>query len=125
MRVRHVLVRTEALGTAGAGLLDNTTVGVLYLGRGGMIIKANARAGEVLRQATVVRQGRGSARRLATDDGALGSLLADALLQCGRQAGRFDDGGALTAAGAAGGARQPAGDGHRLDFLVRIPSVWC
>ena len=76
-------------------------------------------------RATVVRQGRGSARRLATDDGALGSLLADALPHRGRQAA----GGSTTV------ERSPkrprlvvhvnplAGDGHRLDFAVRVPAV--
>ena len=86
VRVRHALVRAEALGTALSGLLSNTMVGVIYVDRRGMIVEANARACEILRRGDGLSDRDGVLRaRLATDDAKLGKLLADALPGGGRQ----------------------------------------
>ena len=126
VRVRHALVRAEALGVSGAALLDNTTIAVIYLDRRGTIIEANARAGELLRQNGGLSAQHGVLRAaLAIDDDKLGRLLEDALPERGRQAA----GGSMTV------ERSPTqprlvvhvnplvSHVHRLDFAVRSPAV--
>ncbi len=87
VRVRHALVRAEALGRSFGELLDNTMVGVVFLDRRGRIINANTRAHEILRRRDGVSDRDGVLRAsVATDDARLGRLLADALPRDGRQA---------------------------------------
>lgn len=87
VRVRHALVRAEALGHSFSGLLDNTMVGVVFLDRQGRIVNANARAREILRRRDGVLDRDGVLRAsVATDNARLGRLLADALPRDGRQA---------------------------------------
>ena len=86
VRVRHALVRAEALGTALSGLLSNTMVGVIYVDRRGTIVEANSRAREILRRGDGLSDRDGVLRAcLATDDSRLGKLLADVLPGGGRQ----------------------------------------
>ena len=86
VRVRHALVRAEALGASLTGLLANALVGVIYLDRRGTILEANSRAREVLRQGDGLSDRAGVlSARLASDDARLGALLADALPGTGRQ----------------------------------------
>ena len=86
IRVRHALIRAETHGRALSGLLDCTTVGVIYLDRRGVIQESNARAREILRRCDGLSDRDGVLRaRLAADDARLGTLLADALPGRGRQ----------------------------------------
>ena len=86
IRVRHALVRAEALGTTLTGLLANAMVGVIYVDRRGAIVEANARAREILRQGDGLADRDGVLRaRLATDDAKLQRVLADALPRLDRQ----------------------------------------
>ena len=87
VRVRHALLRAEALGASFADLLDNTEVGVIYLDRRGMIVETNARARAVLRQGDGLSDRGGFLRaRLPADDAKLGKLLARALPKSGATA---------------------------------------
>ena len=80
VRVRHALVRAEALGASFTELLDNTQVGVIYLDQRGMIYEANARARAILRQGDGLADRGGFLRaRLPSDDAKLARLLARAL----------------------------------------------
>ena len=86
VRVRHALVRAEALGASLTGLLANALAGAIYLDRRGAILEANSRARDVLRRGDGLSDRDGVLRaRLATDDARLGALLADALPGAGRQ----------------------------------------
>ncbi len=87
VRVRHALVRAEALGLTFSSLLDNNQVGVVFLNRRGRILDANGSAREILRQGDGLSDRDGVLRaRLATDDARLGRFLDDALAEGGRQA---------------------------------------
>ena len=80
VRVRHALVRAEALGASFTELLDNTQVGVIYLDQRGMIYETNARARAILRQGDGLSDRGGFLRaRLPADDAKLARLLARAL----------------------------------------------
>ena len=85
VRVRHALIRAEALGATVTGLLDNMNIGVIYLDRRGMILLANSRARTVLGQAMGLSDRDGALRAcVAADETKLGKLLADALPGRGR-----------------------------------------
>ena len=80
VRVRHALIRAEALGASFTELLDNTEVGVIYLDQRGMIYETNARARAILRQGDGLLDRGGFLRaRLSAEDAKLGRLLARAL----------------------------------------------
>ena len=80
VRVRHALVRAEALGASFTELLDNTEIGVIYLDQRGRILQTNARARAILRQGDELADRGGFLRaRLTVDDAKLGRLLARAL----------------------------------------------
>ena len=80
VRVRHALIRAEALGASFTELLANTEVGVIYLDQRGMIIEVNARARNILRQGDGLSDRGGCLRaRLPADDAKLARLLARAL----------------------------------------------
>ena len=80
VRVRHVLIRAEALAASFTELLDNTEVGVIYLDQRGMIYETNARARTILRKGDGLLERGGFLRaRLSADDAKLGRLLARAL----------------------------------------------
>ena len=86
IRVRHALVRAQALGTSLTNLLGNAMIGVIYLDRRGMIVEANSRAREILRRGDGLVDRDGVLRaRQATDDARLGKLLTDAMPGAGRQ----------------------------------------
>ena len=86
VRVRHALIRADARGAALTALLDNTVVGVIYLGRRGVILETNARAREILRRGEGLSDRDGVlSGTVAADDVRLGKLLADALPGRGRQ----------------------------------------
>ena len=86
IRVRHALVRAQALGTTLTDMLANAMVGVIYLDRRGMIVEANSRAREILRRGDGLVDRDGALRaRQATDDARLGKLLADSMPGAGRQ----------------------------------------
>ena len=85
VRVRRALVDARALGSSVAGLLDNMIVGVVCLDRRGMIVQANTRAREILRDGDGLMDRIGFLRaRLAADDMRLERLFADALPRSGR-----------------------------------------
>ena len=87
VRVHHALAGARALGGSVAGLLDNMMIGVMCLDWRGMIVQANTRAREILREGDgLVDRGGFLRARLAADDRQLGGLLARALPQPGRQA---------------------------------------
>ena len=87
VRVRHALVGAKALQGSVAALLDNMTIGVICLDWRGVIVHANTRARQLLRKGDGLMDRRGLLRaRLTEDDLRLGSLLARALPQPGRQA---------------------------------------
>ncbi len=87
VRVRHALVGAEALGASLAGLLDNQTVGVIYLDARGRIFEINDRARAILRQGDGLTDRGGVLRaRLAVDDAKLGRLLARVLSRRGAPA---------------------------------------
>ena len=87
IRVRHALVRAEALGTSLTDLLANAMVGVIYLDRRGMIVEANSQAREILRRGDGLVDRDGVLRaRQPTDEARLGRLLADSMPGTGRQA---------------------------------------
>ena len=80
VRVRHALIRAEALGASFIELLDNTEVGVIYLDQRGMIYETNARARAILRQGDGLLDRGGFLRaRLSAEDAKLQRLLARAL----------------------------------------------
>ena len=80
VRVRHVLIRAEALGASFTELLDNTEVGVTYLDQRGMIYETNARARDILGQGDGLADRGGFLHaRLPADDAKLAKLLARAL----------------------------------------------
>ena len=84
VRVRHALIRAEALGASFTELLDNTEVGVIYLDQRGMIYETDARARTILRQGDGLLDRGGFLRaRLSADDAKLGRLLARALPKSG------------------------------------------
>ena len=84
VRVRHALARAEALGASFSELLDNNDVGVIYLGRNGMIHQANTCARDILRRGDGLLDRDGFLRaRLASDDAKLARLLARALPKSG------------------------------------------
>lgn len=80
VRVRHALVRAEALSASCTELLDNNRVGVIYLDQRGMIHETNARARDILRRDDGLSDRGGFLRaHLAADDARLARLLARAL----------------------------------------------
>ena len=80
VRVRHVLIRAEALGASFTELLDNTEVGVTYLDQRGMIYETNARARDILGQGDGLADRGGFLHaRLPADDAKLAKLLVRAL----------------------------------------------
>ena len=80
VRVRHALVRAEALGASFTELLDNNQVGVIYLDRWGTIQQANGRARDILRRRDGLLDLDGFLRaRSPSDDAKLARLLARAL----------------------------------------------
>ena len=86
VRVRHALIRADVRGAALSSLLDNNMVGVIYLGRRGVILEANARARDILRSREGVSDRDGVLScSMAADDARLGELLADVLPGRGRQ----------------------------------------
>ena len=86
VRVRHALIRADGRGAALTALLDNNMVGVIYLGRRGVILETNARAREILRRGEGLSDRDGVlSGTVAADDVWLGKLLADALPGRGRQ----------------------------------------
>ena len=85
VRVRHALIRADARGAALTSLLDNTMVGVIYLGRHGVILETNVRAREILRRGDGLKDRDGVLSASASDDARLAKLLADALPGRGRQ----------------------------------------
>ena len=111
VRIRHALIRAEALGASFTELLANTEVGVIYLDQRGMIIEVNARARDILRQGDGLSDRDGRLRaRLPADDAKLGRLLARALPTSSAAATqRFHGGWALARAAALRVARQPGG----------------
>ena len=80
VRVRHALVRAEALGAPLIELLNNTRVGVIYLDQRGRIYETNTRARDILRRGDGLSDRGGFLRaRLPADDAKLARLLARAL----------------------------------------------
>ena len=87
VRVRHALVRAEALGASFSELLDNNEVGVIYLDQRGRIHHSNARARDILRRGDGLSDRGGFLRaRLPSDDARLARLLARALPKSGATA---------------------------------------
>ena len=87
VRVRHALIRAEALGASFVELLDNTEVGVFYLDQRGMIYETNARGRAILRQGDgLLDRGGFLCARLPADDAKLERLLARALPKSGSAA---------------------------------------
>ena len=87
VRARQALVGAEALGTSLAGLLDNTRVGVIHLGRRGRIVEANDRARDILRHGDGLFDEDGFLHaRLPADHDRLQTLLAAALPPFGGEA---------------------------------------
>ena len=86
VRVRQALAGADALNSSLTALLDDAMVGVIYLGRRGVILETNTRAREILRRADGLQDRDGVLRgSAAADDARLGRLLADALPGHGRQ----------------------------------------
>ena len=95
VRVRQTLAGAAALGTPLTGLLDNMLIGVLCLDWRGMIVQANARARDILRQGEGLVDRNGFlAAQVAEDDYRLRRLLANAL----PRGGRPGTGGSITVA---------------------------
>ena len=86
VRVRQALVAAEALGASLAALLDNTSIGIIYLDRRGRIVEANDRARRILRQGGGLLDRGGFLRaRFQADNVRLEELLARALPTFERQ----------------------------------------
>ena len=86
VRLRQVLVDSEALGTSLASLLENTWSGIIHLDRWGQIVAANDRASELLRRGEeLCDQGGYLQARLPAENAELQRLLARALPPYGGQ----------------------------------------
>ena len=80
VRVRPALAAAEARGASNAGLLENTRIGAIHLGRRGDIMEANGPAQRLLRQGDGLFDRGGFLRaRLPSDDTRLQRLVACAL----------------------------------------------
>ena len=86
IRVRTVLVGTEALNASLTALLDNSRAGILHLDRRGRIMAANDRARAILRRGdSLVDKGGILQARVPEDNAQLEKLLARALPAFGEQ----------------------------------------
>ena len=86
VRVRAAVVEAGALGASVTELLDNTSIGIIQLDRGGRIVETNDSAGEVLRANDGLSDERGELRATwPADNSGLRDLLARALPRFGRQ----------------------------------------
>lgn len=84
VRARQALASAQALGASRAGLLDHPLLGVILLDRRGSVVEASTRAREILRQGDGLSDANGALSALwATDNAALGKLLARALPRFG------------------------------------------
>ena len=87
VQVRQALANAGVLGEPLAGLLDNTRLGVIQLGRRGRIIEANDRARDILRRGDgLFDQGGFLRARLPSDNARLEGLLAQVLPRYGEAA---------------------------------------
>ena len=86
VRVRPALAEAGALGESVTELLDNTSVGIIQLDRGGRVVDTNDSAREVLSANDGLTDERGELRATWPEDNAeLHDLLARALPSVGRQ----------------------------------------
>ena len=80
VRVRQALAGADALSAGLAGLLDNSGIGVLQLGRGGRVLAANDPALDILRHGEGLSDRDGALHAtLPADDGRLQRLMKRAL----------------------------------------------
>ena len=87
VRIRQAVAGAEALGASFNDLLDNTSIGVIQLDRRGIIVAANDRARDILRQSDGLWDRDGFLHAwLPADDAKLERLLARALPTLGGEA---------------------------------------